>query len=127
MEAQFSLSIALIIFFADCVYFFLTVFLIDNVVGNKAIKAGFFALLVNFSSQLAVFYFVKNFDYAIPSNAGAFIGAVLATAYDCRKQKNQKDEIAELRQEMKELREEVKKLTKEGKRESMLKKVSRLS
>lgn len=112
MEAQFSLSIALIIFFADAFYWFLTVFLIDNVVDNKPAKAGFFAAALNFSAQLAVYYFVKNFDYMIPACAGAFIGAVLATAYDRRKQKNQNDELEELRRRVEKLEEGTKRIEK---------------
>jgi len=86
---QFSFyTTAIIIFFADLIYWFLNVFLINGVIENKSIKAGVFAAALNFFSYLAVFYFVKNFEYMVAACLGAFIGAALAVEYDKRHQKN---------------------------------------
>lgn len=84
-EAEFIVTTALIIFFADFFYWFLTVFLINKVMDSKALKAGFFAAALNFSSYIAVFFFVKNLNYLLPACLGAFIGAMLAVEYDKRK------------------------------------------
>jgi len=84
---EFSIATAVIIFFADFFYWFLTVFLIDKVVENKPLKSGFFAAALNFSSSVAVFYFVKNLEYLTPACLGSFVGAALAVEYDRRRQK----------------------------------------
>lgn len=109
MEEEFNLSIAFIVFFADALYWFLTVFLIDKVIDHHALKAGFYAAALNFNSYLAVFYFVKNFDYLAPACFGAFIGAALATEYDRRKSRNNGSagELAELKKEIKKIKDDV--------------------
>jgi L-lactate permease len=90
---EFSIATAVIIFFADFFYWFLTVFLIDKVVESKSIKSGFFAAALNFSSSIAVFYFVKNLEYLTPACLGSFVGAVLAVEYDKRRQKTAKTKL----------------------------------
>lgn len=87
---KFEITTALIIFFADLLYWFLTVFLIDKVMDRKSIKAGLFAAALNFNSYIAVFYFVKNLDYLTPACLGAFAGAILAVEYDKRHQQKSK-------------------------------------
>ncbi|MEI6597216.1 MAG: hypothetical protein WCL13_03375 [bacterium] len=87
---EFEITTALIIFFSDLAYWFLTVFLIDKVADHKSIKAGIFAAAINFNSYIAVFYFVKNLDYLTPACLGAFVGAMLAVEYDRRHQEKVK-------------------------------------
>lgn len=84
-DAEFTFTTALIIFFADFFYWFLTVFLINKVIDSKTIKAGIFAAALNFSSYIAVFYFVKNLNYLLPACFGAFVGSMLAVEYDKRR------------------------------------------
>lgn len=90
---NFEITTALIIFFADLLYWFLTVFLIDKVMDRRSIKAGLFAAALNFNSYIAVFYFVKNLDYLTPACLGAFVGAILAVEYDKRYQGSSKTKL----------------------------------
>lgn len=127
MEDEFQISNWAIIFFADATFFFLTTFYINNVIRNESLKAGIVASMQNFSSYLALYFFVRNFEYILPACAGAFLGTYLATEYDRRNQNNQQDELAELRKELEELREEIEKLKEEKKESIVTKKVVRLS
>lgn len=86
-EAEFIVTTALIIFFAEFFYWFLTVFLINKVADSEAIKTAIFAAALTFSDYLAVFFYVKNIHYLSPACLGAFIGALLAVEYDKRRQK----------------------------------------
>lgn len=88
---KFEITLAIIIFFCDLLYWFLTVFLVNNVMDNKSIKAGAFAAAINFNSYIAVFYFVQNLDYLTPACLGAFVGATLAVEYDKRHQSQRKE------------------------------------
>ena len=88
--AEFSITTAIVVFFCELLYFFLTVFLIDNVIDGHSVKAGAFSAALNFTSYLALFNFVKNFDYLGPACLGAFVGTILATEYDKRKRKQDK-------------------------------------
>jgi len=90
---KFEITTALIIFFADLMYWFLTVFLINKVLNSKSIKAGLFAAALNFNSYIAVFYFVKNLDYLTPACLGAFTGAILAVEYDKKRQEKPKTKL----------------------------------
>lgn len=84
---EFLITTALIIFFAEFLYWFLTVFLINKVADSETIKAAIFAAALTFSDYLAVFFYVKNIHYLSPACLGAFVGALLAVEYDKRRQK----------------------------------------
>lgn len=86
---EFSVTGAVVVFFCELLYYFLTVFLVDNIVDGHSVKAGAFSAALNFTSYLALFYFVKNFDYLGPACLGAFVGAILATEYDKRRRKSE--------------------------------------
>lgn len=86
-EEGFIIATALIIFFAEFFYWFLTVFLINKVTDSEAIKTAIFAAALTFSDYLAVFFYIRNIHYLSPACLGAFIGALLAVEYDKRRQK----------------------------------------
>lgn len=89
---EFSFTTATIVFFCELLYWFLTVFLISNVIDGHATKSGLFAAALNFTNYLAVFYFVKNIEYLFPVVLGAFVGAILAVEYDKRHKKIAKED-----------------------------------
>lgn len=81
-SSEFNFTIATIIFFADLLFWFLQVFLINNVRERKAAKSGTYSALLNFTSYIAVYFFVKNIEYLAPACLGAFVGAMMAVEYD---------------------------------------------
>ncbi|GEM_PF-4220618 len=109
---DFEISTAVIIFFCDALFWFLNVFLINKVIDHRAFKAGFYAAALNFTSYIAVFYFVKNLEYLTPACLGAFIGAVMATEYSRRRQKIEEVNFSQLKEEMEKIKEEMEKLKK---------------
>lgn len=84
VSTEFNFTIATIIFFADLLFWFLQVFLINNVRERHSAKSGTFSALLNFTSYIAVFFFVKNIEYLAPACLGAFVGAMMAVEYDKR-------------------------------------------
>lgn len=89
-EEEAFATAALIIFFAEFFYWFLTVFLINKVTDSETLKTAIYAAALTFSDYLAIFFYVKNVNYLLPACLGAFVGAALAVEYDKRRQKNLK-------------------------------------
>lgn len=85
------ITVILIIVFTEFSYWFLNVFVVENVIKNEALKTASYAAVLTFNDRLSTYLSVKqDIYYIFPACAGAAVGAFLAVKCNKRRQKNQK-------------------------------------
>lgn len=89
-EEEFLITTALIIFLAEFFYWFLTIFVVSNIIDSEALKTATYAVALTFNDYLATYFYVRNIHYILPACLGAAAGSFLAVKCNKRRQKNLK-------------------------------------
>lgn len=87
------ITVALIIVFAEFFYWFLNIFVVENIIKNEALKTASYVAALTLNDYLATYFYVKNIYYIFPACLGAAAGAFLAVkCNEKRKKKNDQDQ-----------------------------------